>query len=548
MLLDPSGQVIAAVEEERLTRQKHTGAFPEAAIRWCLDHAGITEDALHAVAFNMRPWRGVTARMKSALQRFPHSLAFFGSRGSNWTKMLRAEQHFRKRFPTKAPFYWVEHHRAHALSAHIPSGFESSAVLVVDGSGELASVSAWRAQNNTVEPLWSIPFPNSLGYFYSALTQYVGFRPAVAEGKTMGLSSYGRPDRNMRPHFEDMITLDGAVAQSWFRYQDGGDMYFSPRWVEAFGLPRVPEGPLTDRHYAIAATGQERLEQVLFSLLHRLHQDTDCDAVCLAGGVALNCVANGKILEQTPFSRLFVQPVAQDAGTAWGAALHAHLERGGVAPPPMSTVALGPEYNAEAIDAAVAQAGLVSTIVSDPSAAAAERIASGQVVGWFQGRVELGPRALGQRSILADPRGVDTTLRVNEKVKRREPFRPFAPAVLQSEASAWFLGCPTPYMTTVHDVRSDKRALVPAITHVDGTARVQTVCPNDGPFGRLVDAFYTETGVPMVLNTSFNLRGEPIVCRPSEAIADFVMTDMDSLVLGDRLLTKETMWPTKTPK
>jgi carbamoyltransferase len=548
VLLDSSGQVIAAVEEERLTRKKHTGDFPQAAIAWCLQQGGVSASELNAIAFNMRPWQGVAARARSAMKNFPRSLAFFGSRGGNWSKMLRAETHFRRMFPTKAPFHWVEHHRAHALSAHLPSGYARAAVLVVDGSGELASVSAWRAEGSHLEPLWSVPFPNSLGYFYSALTQYLGFRPAVAEGKTMGLSSYGEPDAALRPHFEEMIGLDATISPSWFRYQDGGDMYFSPRWIDTFGLARVPEGPLTERHYAIAATGQERLEQIVFSLLRRLHADTGLDTVCLAGGVALNCVANGQILEHTPFQRIFVQPVAHDAGTSWGAALHAHLAHGGTAPAPMSSVAFGPCFGAAAIDAAITQAGLTSTVVSDPAVAAANRIAAGEVIGWFQGRVELGPRALGQRSILADPRGADTTLRVNEKVKRREAFRPFAPAVLESEAGSWFEGEPTPYMTTVHKVLADRQALVPAITHVDGTARVQTVRADDGPYGRLVAEFFSLTGVPMVLNTSFNLRGEPIVCRPAEAIADFVMTDMDALLLGDRLLSKDTMWPSTTDK
>ncbi len=543
-LLDSTGQIVAAVEEERLTRRKHTGDFPEEAIRWCLQSAGCTPRDLTGVAFNMRPWEGLVSRAASAVRRFPRSLALFGSRGSNWSRMIRAEAIFRQSFPCDAEFHWVEHHRAHALSAHIPSGSDRSAVLVVDGSGELASVSAWRAEGTELSPLWSIPFPNSLGYFYSALTQYLGFRPAVAEGKTMGLSSYGEPDTGYRSAFQEMISLEAIIAPDWFRYQDGGEMYYSPRWVEQFGLARMPEGPLTDRHYAIAATGQERLEQVMFSLLRRLHADTGLDTICLAGGVALNCVANGKITEATPFKQVFVQPVAHDAGTAWGAALHAHFERGGAATEPMHTVAFGPRFDVHTIDRAIRNAGLTASVVATPAHEAARRIANGDVVGWFQGGLELGPRALGQRSILADPRGPNTALRVNQKVKRREPFRPFAPAVLASQADNWFEGEPTPFMTTVHSVRAAKRALIPAITHVDGTARVQMVEDGSGRFSELVSQFYEVTGVPMVLNTSFNLRGEPIVCRPSEAIQDFIMTDMDALFLEDRVLTKDTTWST----
>ena len=546
-LLDESGAVVAAVEEERLTRQKHTGQFPAEAIRWCLNQAGCTASDLRGVAFNMRPWQGLIARGVDAAKRFPRSLSFFRSRGGNWGRMLRAERTFRQHFPCRAPFYWVEHHRAHALSAHLPSGFERSAVLVVDGSGELASASAWVANGTALEPLWSIPFPHSLGYFYSALTQYLGFRPAVAEGKTMGLSSYGEPAPQYRHAFESMLRLDAKITPSWFRFQDGGEMYFSPRWIDAFGLARVPEGPLTDRHYAIAATGQERLEQVMFTLLRRLHRDTGFDSICLAGGVALNCVANGQILRETPFRKLFVQPVAHDAGTAWGAALHAHVAQYGTGLAEMDSVAWGPSYSAAEIDQAIREAGLHAVQVESPAAEAADRIAQGQVVGWFQGGMELGPRALGQRSILADPRGQDTALRVNQKVKRREAFRPFAPAVLKAHSSNWFEGEPTPFMTTVHRVRPSKCAAVPSITHVDGTARVQTVSAANGRFEQLIQHFYEHTGVPLVLNTSFNLRGEPIVCRPSEALADFIITDMDALILGDRVLSKDVMWKTTTP-
>lgn len=540
------GEVLCAVEEERLTRNKHTGAFPEQAIRWCLREVGATARDLDHVAFNMRPWEGLGARASQIVRGLPGSLRNFTapvpggqvSRGHNWLRMMTVRDTFERCIGAgRYQWHFVRHHRAHAASAFYPSPFEDAAVLVLDGSGELASATAYWAQGRRMDRLWDIAFPNSLGYFYSALTEFLGFRPSSHEGKVMGLSSYGEPDPATMAIFRKMIDLQGRIQRSWFDYPDGGARYYSNAWIDAFGPPRTPESELLPRDERLAACGQRRLEEVLFSLLERLHAGARVDRLCLAGGVALNCVANGLIVENTPFKEVWVQPVAHDAGTALGAALHVHCDTlKGRLPAEQTSVAFGPQYAEQAIDAAIRARGLEAQIAGDPAAEAARRLARGEVVGWFQGRAELGPRALGQRSILADPRDPNMPDRVNERVKRREPFRPFAPAVLAERAPEWFTGAPSRFMTTVHRV---SRSGAPAITHVDGTARVQSVDEQSNEqFYRLIQRFDELTGVPLVLNTSFNVRGEPIVCRPEEALADYLATDLDALVIGDRVLSK----------
>ncbi len=536
LLLD--GEVAAAVEEERLSRVKHTGAFPEQAIRWCLEDAGVSVGDLDHVAFNMRPWEGIAARARQLVTTLPSSLATVRSRGGSWAKMMTAPMHFAKAIGRgRYDWHWVRHHEAHAASAAFVSPFERAAVLIVDGSGELASASTYDFDGRGLAPLSTAPFPHSLGYYYSALTEYLGFRPAVCEYKTMGLASFGSPEPGLMQHFRAMIADDGTIDTRWFRYQLGGERYFSERWVEHFGPARTAESALTDRHYAVAAAGQRRLEEVLFAMLRTLHDRVGVPDLCMAGGVALNSAANGKICEETDFERVWIQPVAHDAGTAYGAALHVHcatLGRG--RPAPQTSVAFGPRYTADAVDSACARAGVSARVCADLMAEAASLLASGRVVGWFRGRCELGPRALGNRSILADPRNPEAAGHVNAKIKRREAFRPFAPAVLDSDAEHWFSGPCSPFMTTVHTVI---REGVPAVTHVDKTARVQAVSAADAPgFHALITAFKRLTGAGVLLNTSFNLRGEPIVCSPDDAIKDYLGADMDALVLEDRLLIK----------
>ncbi len=525
------GVVIRAVEEERLARVKNTGVFPERAIRWCLADAGVDVHDLDVVAFNMRPWEGLPSRLGQVVAGLPSSLAF-ASRGGDWAKMSMVPLHFARRFGRLPPWRWVGHHEAHAASAAVASGFDETAVLVADGSGEIASTTMWHARGGRLELLEQVDFPHSLGYFYSALTEWLGFVPASDEGTAMGLASYGRPNRTLAEHFEAMLTPDGRIAPAWFRFQAGGTSYYSSLWTAAFGPGRRPGAPVTALHEDVAYAGQRRLEAVLFAMLRRLHSRTGCRRIALAGGVALNSVANGKVLAETPFDALFVQPAPHDAGTAMGAAWIAGQSVRGPGPTPLGDVALGPTFGRDACEAAIRRVGLSFTVERDAPGAAAADLVAGAVVGWFQGRAEFGPRALGQRSILADPRHRETLDLVNHAVKGREPFRPFAPSVLDTHAAAWFDGPCTPFMATVVPVRADRRGLIAAVTHVDGTARPQTVRA-DSPYGQLIDAFFSETGIPMVLNTSFNVKGEPIVNTPDDAIADLLGTSLDVLYLGD---------------
>lgn len=535
-LVDERGRVLFAVEEERLVRRKNTGELPEQAIRACLAHVGATWRDLDHVAFSLRPWEGVVTRAMDLLRGWPDTRPMLQSRGASWLRVVDLPRELRRRFgPGRHRWHWVRHHDAHAASAFLPSPFESAAVLIVDGSGEIESLTHHVGRSTQVARLGGLgdrDFPHSLGYFYSALTEWAGFVPATSEGKTMGLSAFVSVEPALLAAFREMVRDDGRLDLSWFGFQHGGTRgYFSPRWVERFGPARTSEAALEERHFAVAAAGQRRLEEVVFARLRALHRATRLDRLCLAGGVALNAVMNGKIREETPFREVFVQPAAHDAGTAWGAAL---LARGPDAPrpAPLTSMALGPDLGAfTPPDGAERPANLAEMV--------ATLLADGEMVGWVQGRLELGPRALGQRSILADPRAPDMADRVNRTVKRRETFRPFAPAVLESAAGDWFEGTMTPFMTTVCRVRPDQRARVPAITHVDGTARPQLVSAEFNPrLHALITAFAARTGVPMVLNTSFNLRDEPIVNRPEEALRDFEATDLDALVLGDWLMRK----------
>ncbi|MBT9560023.1 MAG: carbamoyltransferase [Myxococcales bacterium] len=529
------GEVIRAVEEERLSRIKNTGVFPERAIRFCLSDAGVDVHDLDAVAFNMRPWEGLSRRLAQVALGLPSSLAF-ANRGSDWAKMSAVPLHFARRFGRLPPWQWVGHHEAHAASAAVASGWDDAAVFVADGSGEIASTTTWHARSGRLTLLEQVDFPHSLGYFYSALTEWLGFTPASDEGTTMGLSSHGSPNRAISDRFAAMLALDGRITPAWFRYQDGGTSYYSALWTAAFGPARRPDEPVTALHEDVAYAGQRRLEEVVFLSLRRLQARTGCRRVALAGGVALNSVVNGKILTETPFDELFVQPAPHDAGTAMGAAWVAgrrgHGRVGHRPVAPLADVALGPAFGQDDCEAAVRRAGLACERVDDAAGSAAAELVAGAVVGWFQGRAEFGPRALGRRSLLADPRHRETQDRVNHAVKGRELFRPFAPSVLEAHAADWFDGPCTPFMTTVVPVRNARRGLIAAVTHVDGTARPQTVRA-DTEYGRLITAFYRETGIPMVLNTSFNVKGEPIVTTPDEAIADLLGTSIDVLYLGD---------------
>ena len=545
------GRVLSFVEEERFNREKHTGEFPAQGLAWVLRHHGLDLSDIDEVAFYLKPWRLVAARAARSLQFFPSGLQQFTSyRTQNALRFLSVGRFLRDgAFPSARPprfeLRYLEHHLAHAASAFFQSTFEEAAILSIDGAGE--DITTWfgRGEGTRLRALDRIRLPHSLGLFYSAVTDYLGFKPWGGEGKVMGLAPYGDPERYYRPmRALVQVTPDGhfVLDLKFFEYHvTGWTRWVSPAFEAAFGPRRITESALEDRHADVAAALQRVTEEVALELTRHLHRRVASKNLCLAGGVALNSVMNGRIATEGPFEHVFVQPAANDAGTALGGALFlAHARHGARRETPTDIVYLGPEYSNAECAAAVEGSGLVAEPVADICERTAELLAAGKIIGWFQGRMEVGPRSLGNRSILADPRQAGMKDILNQRVKHREGFRPFAPSVLAEVADEYFVGSqPSPHMLLVFPVRPEKRPQLPAITHVDGTARVQKVTATENPrYHRLIEAFGRRTGVPVLLNTSFNVRGEPIVCTPSDAVRCFLGTEMDYLVLGDLLLSK----------
>lgn len=540
------GMVVAAMQEERFSRIKNDAALPFAAARACLAQAGLKPGDLDAVVFHENPFAKLERVLLWLLRTFPGSVRAF--------PRVIAEQLGNKLWVLDAlaeglgverkKVEHVEHHRAHAASAFLVSPFEKAAILTVDGVGEHATTSLWSGEGTTITKRSELGFPHSLGLFYGALTAYLGFEVNEGEYKVMGLAAFGEP--RFREDFAKLLTLetDGSFALGlpYFAYEDVG---FSPR-LEALLGPRRPAGKKwdlatdEDRRWAdVAATTQAVTEDVLVALAKEARRQTGADALCLAGGVALNAVANARLLRESGFARVFVQPAAGDAGGALGAALLGAIGRGDARPAPLVTAALGQEIDPAAGRALADALGLRSRTVADPAVEVAERLARNEIVAVAQGRFEWGPRALGQRSILARPEDPAIRERLNAVVKRREPFRPFAPAVPEAAAARYFAEAPndmTPFMTTtcpVHD------AGLGAVTHVDGTARVQTVTAASAPFlDRVLDLVGAATGSPVVLNTSLNGRGEPIVASATDALGFFCAHPVDSLVIGDLVVER----------
>ncbi len=542
------GEVIAAIEEERFIGKKHTGAFPSNAIKFCLEAADCTIDDIDAVAFNMKPWLHFHRRLGLIARHVPRSLRFGASHGPKWFSMIAVKEKLRREFPTKSiipgyEFYWVEHHQAHAASAFYPSGFERAAIMTWDGSGELASWQMSLGSGNRISKIAEGYYPHSLGYLYSTITQYLGFRVHGGEGKVMGLASYG--DDSYFNDFEDLVRFQGdgtfRLDLSYFDFQRGLSRFYSQKLIDRFGPAREPESEITPRHQNIASALQHIFEKAAFSLLDRLYAETKTKYLCISGGVGLNGLLNGKIQAQTPFEELYIQPGANDAGCSLGALFWVHcMEKGLLHHPLKNHVYLGASYDDKRVEAALRAKGLSYQRTDEVWELAARMLADGKIVGWFQGRMEFGPRALGNRSILADPRIAEMKDILNSRVKHRESFRPFAPAVLAHKSGEYFASAyPSPFMLLIFDVLPGKRSVIPAVTHVDGTGRVQTVSLADNArFYRLIQAFERLTGVPVVLNTSFNVRGQPIVNTPTEAIDCFLSTGMDALVINDFIVLK----------
>ncbi|MFE3885769.1 carbamoyltransferase [Streptomyces lydicus] len=568
--------ILAAAQEERFTRRRHDPSFPAQAVSYCLAEAGATLRDVSAVAYYEDPALKFRRVLASYAGAAPFGFRSFRDTLPEWLRWKRrAEQTVRRELAALGlgavpDIACRRHHESHAASAFFPSPYESAAVLCIDGVGEWATTSLWHGRADRLAPLAELRFPHSLGMLYSAFTYFCGFKVDSGEYKLMGLAPYGTP-RYADLIRERLIDLksDGSfhLDMRYFAYLRGQVMT-GRRFEELFDGPRRrPESPLTEREFDLAASVQQVTEEAVLRLARTAQRRTGETRLCLAGGVALNCVANGRVIREEIFDGVWVQPAAGDAGGALGAALAVAMERGaerthlGSGGDAMSGALLGPAYRDEEIQQYLDGAGVPYTRfeTDELAARAAEELARGKVVGWFQDRMEFGPRALGARSILGDPRDTEMQSAMNQKIKFRESFRPFAPAVLDTDAEDYFeLKQESPYMLVVADVAAAQRlpaedlgarglerlkvhrSTIPAVTHVDMSARVQTVSREANPaFHRLLTAFKAETGCPVLVNTSFNVRGEPIVRSPEEAYRCFMRTRIDVLVLGSFLLLKE---------
>ena len=586
------GRIVAAAQEERFTRRKHDAGYPRRAAAWCLAEAGVRLGDVDRVVFYDKPFLKFERLLETHVAFAPRGFRSFRMAVPVWIKeKLFQKSLLRRELRALAPevdwdarLLFAEHHQSHAASAFYPSPFREAVVLTMDGVGEWATTSAAVGRGAELEMTREIHFPHSLGLLYSAFTYYTGFKVNSGEYKVMGLAPYGEPKyaRTILDHLID-LKPDGSfrLALDHFDYCTGLTMT-NGRFDELFGgPPRKPGEPLTQRHVDLAASAQAVIEEAVLRLTRALRAETGVPNLCLAGGVALNCVANGKVLRDGRFDGLWIQPAAGDAGGALGAALLASHRLFGEPRPALSPSAcgkdamrgalLGPSFGLDEIRAALDAAGARYETLSDDALidAAAEALAAGRAVGWFQGRMEFGPRALGARSILGDARSPTMQRTLNLKVKRRESFRPFAPSVLRSDAADWFdLEGDSPYMLLVADVKPERRrpltaaqqALsgigrlnaprsdVPAVTHVDHSARVQTVDRETNPrYHALLEAFKARTGCPVLVNTSFNVRGEPIVCTPADAFRCFMGTDLDCLAVGNCFLRKAEQDPALAP-
>lgn len=542
------GKVTAAAAEERFSRNKHDNDFPLIASEFCLATSGKTVYDLDYIAFYDKPILKFERVIFTHFKYFPHSISAFLSFLPGWiNKNLSISFHIRTNLSTECPIYFIGHHASHAASAFYPSPFDEALILTADGVGEWATASWGTGRENKISLKQEIHFPHSLGLLYSAFTAYLGFRPNGGEGKVMALASYGEP--RFSKEFSKLIHVfeDGSFKMDpvYFGYMTGTRMY-SQKLIDLLGPPREPESELEQRHFDIAATLQATLETVLIKMVRYLVSETSIKKLCLAGGVALNCVANGKLLDQSGLEDIYIQPAAGDDGAALGAALFLHhqiLENNGRTP--IENYYLGPKYSAAYIRAMLNRkdTGITWTEMDEEALVSktAESILDDKIIGWFQNRMEFGPRALGNRSILANPSNPDMKDIVNTKVKMRETFRPFAPAVLAEHADRYFdLKCPSPFMLFASPLKADKAGEVPAVNHVDNTARVQTVEVENNPkFHRLLSELNEISGVPMVLNTSFNLRGEPMVCTPADALDCFLRSEIDILVLDNFWIEKK---------
>ena len=553
-----NGRLVAGGAEERWTREKYSRAFPHRALRWCLESEGIRFEDVEHVAVGWNPAVNVASRYRGG---FSDRLRYAGewlysipnhllSRVCEAPDPQGTVQQFQLNGRTLS-IHHVDHHLSHTATTYFHSPFERAAAFTTDFYGERTTTAWWKADGDRLQNLRRIDFPLSLGGLYCTFTEYLGFKPDGDEWKVMGLAPYGDPKAFER-QFGKIIrpAEDGGYEMdlSYFNYYNFDvEGYYTPRLVELFGPARRPDEAIEQRHMDVAASLQRTLEQILVHCLRDLHRRTRCDDLCLSGGVIMNSVFNGLVLRETPFRRCYVPFSPDDTGNAIGAALAVHhtVAASGRKAAPRETMRhayWGPEYSDAEIEKTLGRYKLSGTRVERPEVAAVERLVEGKIVGWFQGRMEYGQRALGNRSILADPRREDMKDAINAAVKYREAFRPFAPSVLEEEKDAWFdieAETVVPFMERVYPIRPAMRGRIPAVTHVDGSGRLQTVSADTNPlYHALIREFARATGVPIVLNTSFNVQGEPIVMSPSDALRTFFTCGLDSLVIGPFVLDK----------
>ena len=575
-----NGKIIAAAQEERFTRKKNDSRFPKNAIKYCFETANITPKQIDHIAFYDKPFIKFERLLETYIALAPRGFKSFRTAIPIWLKeklflkdlLIKELNNFEQENDWDKKLKFSEHHLSHAASAFFPSPFKKAAVLTLDGVGEWATTSLAIGNENILEVVKEIHFPHSIGLLYSAFTYYIGFEVNSGEYKVMGLAPYGKP-HYMNKIFDQLIDLkpDGSfrLNQSYFNYCTGLSMT-NKKFDDLFGgKPRNPSDPLTERHMDLAASIQAATELILLRLARSISKETGLENLCLAGGVALNCVANGKILREGRFNNIWIQPAAGDAGGALGAALatyHIHLKQSRhiTHHDKMLGSYLGPEFNQDEIEKKLEAIGANFITLTDKElfSMCAKDIANQKAVGWFQGRMEFGPRALGARSILADPRSTSMQYKLNLKIKFRESFRPFAPSILREDLTEWFkLNIDSPYMLLVTDVTdSHKRKItdedeklsgikklsvirsdIPAVTHVDNSSRIQTVNKNTNPrYYALIEAFKKETGCPILVNTSFNVRDEPIVCTPEDAFKCFMDTNIETLAIGNCYLRKDS--------
>lgn len=542
------GKVVSAVEEERFSRTKHDSAFPELSINYCLENSNLSLADIDAVALSFIPEKWIQGGFLAYSEAyFPDSIPLLQSKVKLLELYADFENHVRGQLKYDGEIVFKRHHECHFASCYYLSGFTDSALMSLDGSGEYQTMLLGYGKDQKMDNLQETLLPHSVGYLYDAVCVYLGFNYKTGAGKVMGLASYGDP-KPYQDVFEQIVTIDQTngtfrLDMDYFEFHKRRDVWVSDKLIEALGPAHNPEHKLGKRQFDIAASLQQCTEEIGLNAARYLNKTTGSKNVCMAGGVSLNCVMNGRILKETSFENIFVQPAAGDAGTAIGAALLHYYDENPQAPlgPRLEHSYHGPAYSDETILEVLKQYPVNVTEPDSVEEKTASHIKEGKIIGWFQGNMEFGPRALGNRSILSAPFPAEMKDILNERVKHREWFRPFAPAILEEYLEDYFdCGHITPYMLLVYNILEHKKADIPATVHVDGTGRVQTVSKDQNPkFYNLIKEFQKKTGIPVILNTSFNVQGEPVVCTPKDAVKCFLGTEIDVLVLGNYIVYKK---------